>query len=88
LTNVIQETLRLHSPAGGLFPRIALEDHFIEELKIKKGDMLNASLYSLAMNPITFPSPLQFDPSRWLDLSLSDPYLFLPFSAGKRNCIG
>jgi cytochrome P450 len=31
---------------------------------------------------------LQFLPDRWDTLKLEDPFMFLPFSGGSRNCIG
>ena len=33
---VIKETLRLHSPAPNVFPRLAIKDHKLHNLFIKK----------------------------------------------------
>ena len=36
-----------------------------------------------------FEDAFKFKPERWLDQNLRlDPYAFIPFSAGPRNCIG
>jgi cytochrome P450 len=37
LINIINETLRLYTPAPNLMSRIALKDMWIEDLFIKKG---------------------------------------------------
>ena len=34
---VIKETLRLHTPASAVFPRIALKDHKLHDIYVKKG---------------------------------------------------
>jgi cytochrome P450 len=65
LNNVISETLRLHSPANGLFPRVALEDHILYDIKIQKGDLVDISLYGQSMNPRIFANPYDFRPERW-----------------------
>jgi cytochrome P450 len=82
LTNIINETLRLHSPAVSLFPRVALEGHFLNSIRINKKEIVNVSMYSLCMNPVTFPQPNQFLPNRWDSINLANPFQFIPFSAG------
>jgi len=47
LTNVIKETLRFHTPAVGLFPREALKDLYIDDLFIKKGELVDVSIFTL-----------------------------------------
>jgi cytochrome P450 len=51
----VNETLRLYTPAPNLMSRIALKDMWIEDLFIKKGQIIQCSLYSLNMNPEVFP---------------------------------
>jgi cytochrome P450 family 4 len=42
-------------------------------------------------DPKLFPNPNQFLPERFSienTMELKNPYVFVPFSAGPRNCIG
>jgi cytochrome P450 len=38
-------------------------------------------------DPKLWPNPIQFDPDRFIDKEI-EPYTFLPFIAGPRNCLG
>ena len=85
----LKETLRFYTPAPGIFSRTALEDHQLLDVKIKKGMTVRPNPMYNHFNPKYFPEPEKFSPERWLDKSQSlDPYAYIPFSAGARNCIG
>jgi cytochrome P450 len=47
LSNVINETLRLYTPAPNTLHRVALKDMWIDDLFIKKGQLVQVTLYSL-----------------------------------------
>ena len=51
-----------------------MQDHYIEDLKINKGDFVNIDMYGLSINPNVFKNSLEFNPDRWIDLKLEDPY--------------
>jgi cytochrome P450 len=87
---VIRETLRIDSPVHGLIPRESLQDHYIGDLKIKKGTLVNISLVALNYNPQSHEDPRKFDPERWNRSPSKNLEVFgyLPFGAGSRNCIG
>ena len=89
LHNVLKETLRMYTPAPMTFMRVALVDHKIGELEIKKGTWIRPLFISTFHDAKNFDKPEQFDPSRWREnAGKLDSYAFTPFSAGPRNCIG
>mmetsp|Transcript_24709 Transcript_24709/g.21880 ORF Transcript_24709/g.21880 Transcript_24709/m.21880 type:complete len:185 (+) Transcript_24709:862-1416(+) len=95
LSAVIKETLRVATPAPTLFDRTACEDVTIGDLKIKKGTNVSIALATLNFSPEYHDEPEKFDPERWLNpdsktnqTTSKNPYVFTPFSAGGRNCIG
>lgn len=84
----IKESLRMGSPSQKVFHRIAMEDNEILDLRIKKGTIVEFNLGFNFQNPTNFPEPETFNPYRWKGLTLPDPFIYAPFSAGSRNCIG
>ena len=47
------------------------------------------NIFLLHRDETVFPNPDKFDPDRFLpENKLDDPYSYMPFSAGSRNCIG
>ena len=85
----LKETLRIATPARALFPRIAVRNHTINDVYVRKGHVINVNYFYNHYNPTYFPDPYKFDPHRWLNNEkLNETYAFIPFSAGPRNCIG
>ncbi|KAJ4978101.1 hypothetical protein NE237_008881 [Protea cynaroides] len=88
---VIQETLRLYSPAA-FVSREALEDTKIGGLAIPKGIHLWTLIPTLHRNPdIWGPDANEFKPARFAN-SISDtcklPQGYAPFGVGPRLCLG
>ena len=85
----LKETLRFYTPAPSTFPRIAIEDHKLGDLSIKKGTLVRPDFFTMFFDEKYFKNPEEFDPARWntSDRTL-DSHAFTPFSAGPRNCIG
>jgi len=85
----LKETLRKANPAPLIFPREALQDHYLEDVKIKKGTTVTVGIVGNHLCDDFFVDPDRFYPERWLDNSApKDVYAYIPFSGGARNCIG
>ncbi|XP_051892533.1 cytochrome P450 4V2-like [Pristis pectinata] len=86
---VIKESLRLY-PSVPIIGRTLLEDCYIGGFKVPKG--VNAMIipYALHRDPRHFSDPEEFRPERFMpeNSSKMNPYAFIPFSGGPRNCIG
>lgn len=55
---------------------------------IPKGIDIIVFCYGLLRDSENFPSPNNFDPSRFETVDGKKPFSFIAFSAGPRNCIG
>ncbi|MGW6202282.1 cytochrome P450 [Streptomyces sp. NPDC055089] len=85
---LVQETLRLYSP-GWLVTRKATETVRLGDYTLPAGTDVVWSPYTLHRDPGLYPDPLRFDPDRWLPNRQRPPKnAFIPFGAGKRQCIG
>ena len=50
---------------------------------------MNVSLLGNMYDSDYFEDPFEFKPERWLkENPIKNPYMYLPFSSGVRNCIG
>ena len=89
LSAILKESLRIAPPAAALFPRKAIEDHTLGTLKIKKGTIVNVAICAFGSRP-EIKEPAKFRPERWLndEMKSVNNYFVIPFSAGRRNCIG
>ncbi|GFS29898.1 cytochrome P450 9e2, partial [Nephila pilipes] len=72
--------------------RIADADYKLGEtgITIKKGMTVSVPVYCLHRDSKYYPNPERFDPDRFTaeERAKRDPYTYLPFGAGPRNCIG
>ncbi|XP_066255301.1 cytochrome P450 4d2-like [Euwallacea similis] len=84
---VIKETLRLYPPVPVIGRRITEAIEYKGQ-KIPKNTFLTIFIYGMNHDPDYFDSPEEFVPERFLDTNLKSPYMYVPFSAGPRNCIG
>lgn len=89
LERVIKESMRIFPPVPTL-GRILSEDMQLDEYFIPKGTSVTIQVYYLHRDPRFFPEPEKFDPDRFLPENIEgrNPYAYIPFSAGSRNCIG
>ncbi|XP_056636365.1 cytochrome P450 4c3-like [Diorhabda sublineata] len=86
----IKECLRLY-PSVHFISRVAGETFKSHSgYTIPKGSVLNLYIYDLHRSPEVWEDPEKFDPDRFLpeNISKRNPFAYVPFSAGSRNCIG
>ena len=90
LDAVIHETLRKY-PGAAALERTCMKDYKVpgSNIVIKKGQKVNVNRIGISYDPKYFPNPEKFNPENFSkeNRALRDPYTFLGFSQGPRNCI-
>ncbi|KAJ3655745.1 hypothetical protein Zmor_014860 [Zophobas morio] len=87
LEQVIKEAMRMYTTVP-FYGRKTNEPVEYKGIIIPKDVTINIFAYGIHRNPMYFPEPEKFNPSRFDDIDGKKPYAFIPFSAGPRNCIG
>lgn len=85
-----KETLRVHTPIGISTNRVALQDISIGKYHIQKGDSVSMFTGGLGFKDNFFKDPENFDIDRFKKENEKKlpRYQYLPFSVGKRVCLG
>jgi cytochrome P450 len=86
---VVQEAMRLYPPAAILL-RQARVDMTLGKHRVKAGTHIHIPIYALHRNARLWDHPNAFDPGRFAPdrIKLRPRYVYLPFGAGPRVCIG
>ncbi|KAH0508247.1 Cytochrome P450 3A25 [Microtus ochrogaster] len=89
LDMVVNETLRLY-PAASRLDRISKKDVEINGVFIPKGTVVMVPTFPLHRDPEYWPEPEEFLPERFSKENKGsiDPYVYMPFGNGPRNCLG
>ena len=83
---VVQESLRIH-PAGAYAPRLVAQSFDLGPYRIRRGSLIAWSPLLAGRDPVSWPDPMRFDPTRHLDGEELE-YAWVPFGAGSRSCLG
>jgi cytochrome P450 len=86
----IKESLRVRSPAAGVFARRAVKDVQIGQWTLPKGSLVNILSVIPQLDARWFPNPEQFDPARFEAGAARtiERGAYFPFGTGPRVCIG
>ncbi|XP_044272375.1 cytochrome P450 9e2-like [Tribolium madens] len=93
---VTSETLRKW-PNAPAVDRVCTKPYTIEPTRpdekpihLKENDTVLLPIYALHRDPQYFPDPDRFDPERFSEENKAniEPYTYMPFGSGPRNCIG
>ncbi|XP_048224124.1 cytochrome P450 3A9-like [Perognathus longimembris pacificus] len=86
---VVSEVLRLY-PIAGRVERVCKKDVEINGVFIPKNTAVMVPNYALHHDAKYWPEPEEFRPERFSKKNKEsiNPYIYMPFGAGPRNCIG
>jgi cytochrome P450 len=87
LGQIIKETLRLFPPIH-VGNRLTASELEFGGYRIPEGERLMVSIYLTHRTIRLWPDPTRFDPDRFAPGVRHQPYAYLPFGGGPRNCIG
>ncbi|KAM6157324.1 cytochrome P450 3A14-like [Erethizon dorsatum] len=89
LDMVVNETLRLY-PVANRIERMSKKDFEINGVFIPKGTVVMVPSFALHRDSKYWPEPDEFHPERFSKKNKEniDPYIYMPFGNGPRNCIG
>ncbi|CAB1336031.1 unnamed protein product [Coregonus sp. 'balchen'] len=89
LDMVINESLRVY-PISSRLERVAKATVEVNGVTIPKGTVVMVPVMTLHHHPTHWPEPDVFRPERFSKENREniDPYTYLPFGIGPRNCIG
>ncbi|VDK54393.1 unnamed protein product [Anisakis simplex] len=83
----LKEALRLF-PSVPIIARLLTEDTKIKDRILPKGMGVVISPSMVHRDPKYWSDPEVYNPERFIDSDFKQPYSYIPFSAGARNCIG
>jgi len=88
LEYVMNESMRMHPAAPAIERRCNKEIQY-DGVRITKDMMVAVPVYALHYSEEYYTDPETFNPERWTPENKAnlDPYAFMPFGLGPRNCV-
>lgn len=88
-TCFIKESMRMYTPVPAISRKLS-EPVTLEGVKFPSGTVIDLHPHLLHHHPDVWVDHAKFDPERFSpdNIAKKDPFAFIPFSAGQRNCIG
>ncbi|XP_060071008.1 cytochrome P450 4A24-like [Ylistrum balloti] len=87
LSLFIKESMRMFSPVPGI-ARVTTKKMELDGVTLPVNTEVTIMIQVLNHHEEIWKKPQEFRPDRFVDESNRDPYSYVPFSAGPRNCIG
>jgi cytochrome P450 len=84
---VIEEAMRLYPPVWSV-GREAIGEDMLGDARVPVGATVMISPYALHRRPDFWDAPEAFRPERFLGSTDRHPFVYVPFGAGARSCIG
>lgn len=86
---VLQEAMRLYPP-GWILSRRTIEPDTLSGYSVPAGTDVMLSPYLIQRHPGYWDQPATFRPERFLDATTDprDQWIYIPFAAGPRHCVG
>ena len=90
LDAILKETLRKYPPLTRLERRLSAEKYKLGNVELEKNTLVEISTIAVHYDEQNYSNPHRFDPERFMpeNKHLLNPYAYLPFGAGPRNCVG
>ncbi|KAH9959904.1 cytochrome P450 [Russula compacta] len=87
---IVLESLRWHPVAPLGFPHRLTEDDYYEGYFLPKGTLVQANVWKITRDPLVYPNPNVFDPTRFLasETTQPQPNPDFTFGWGRRICPG
>ncbi|RDD36929.1 Cytochrome P450 4B1 [Trichoplax sp. H2] len=85
----IKEAMRIYTPVPTIERKLN-QDLTVNGMLVPASTTVFLQLHTLCRRSEVWPNPYQYDPQRFTaeNIQNRDPYHYIPFSAGQRNCIG
>ena len=90
----LNEVLRFYPPSIRIHREVSRDVTLTRDdgqtIRLDKGTIVAIPIYAIHHLEEYYPDPEKFDPDRWSPENKSkiNPYAYLPFGMGPRNCVG